>query len=62
MADPGDGIPATEARPVDRLRQPHQFVLHVDDLIPPGAEQILLSRRSRGLDVAAPRFTAAKTE
>lgn len=30
--------------PVDRLRQPHQLVSHVDDLIQPGAEQVLLSR------------------
>lgn len=31
-------------RPVDRLRQAHQLVLHVDDLIEPGAEKILFSR------------------
>jgi hypothetical protein len=42
------GIDLAEAflqhRPVDRLRKAHQLVLQVDDLIKPGAEQILLAR------------------
>ncbi|WP_244561467.1 hypothetical protein [Ensifer aridi] len=42
------GIDRAEAplqkRAVDRLRQPHQLVLHVDDLIQPEAKQVLLSR------------------
>ena len=31
--------------PVDRLRQPHQLVPHVDDLVQPRPEQIVRSRR-----------------
>ena len=30
-------------RPIDRLRQRYQFVLHVEDLVEPGTERILLS-------------------
>jgi len=44
----GVGIDRAEAplqkRLVDRLRQPHQFERHVDDLIQTGMEQVLLSR------------------
>ena len=40
-------VDGTERRfqepPVDRPRQPHQRVLHVDDLIEPRAKQILLA-------------------
>jgi len=36
-----------EPLPVDRAGEPHQLVLHVDDLIDPGAEQIPFTRRLR---------------
>ena len=50
-------------RPVDGLRQPHQFVLHVENLIKAGAEQILFSRLAPLAWLAHPlalRFTAIR--
>jgi len=35
---------ALQEPPVDRLRQLHQLMAHVDDLVEPGAEQILRPR------------------
>ena len=60
---------AVQESPVDRPRQPHQRVIHIDDLIEPRAKQILLAalppfpwphrtlrQRVQGREITAAKF------